>query len=102
MIHNYAGGGFKLKRNNWVLPFIAIVLFMEGSVRISGQSYWMQRGGSTGADEGYSISTDGSNNTYTTGYFTGTASFGAYSVTASGVSDIFVAKTNSSGVYQWA
>jgi len=68
---------------------------------MSAQTYWLQKAGGTSADEGYSISIDDSNNAYTTGYFTGTATFGTFSVTASGVSDVFVAKTNSSGVYQW-
>ncbi len=62
----------------------------------------MQKGGSVSADEGYSISLDDSSNTYTTGYFTGTATFGSHSITCAGVSDIFVVKTNSSGIYKWA
>ncbi len=62
----------------------------------------MQKGGSPSADEGYSISLDDSSNTYTTGYFTGTSTFGSFNITCTGVSDIFVTKTNKNGVYQWA
>src|SRR5581483_6295060 len=65
------------------------------------QSFWMQKGGSSTIDEGLSVSVDDSANSYTTGYFTGTASFGPFNVTALGISDIFVAKTNSSGTYKW-
>ncbi|HXB11515.1 MAG TPA: hypothetical protein VNZ45_05980, partial [Bacteroidia bacterium] len=67
-----------------------------------GQNYWMDKAGSNTIDEAYSISSDGSGNTYTTGYFTGTASFGALSLTATGVSDVFVTKTDGSGNFIWA
>lgn len=68
------------------------------------QSFWIQKAGSNGQDEGYDISIDASGNTYTTGYFTGTIQFGNQSIflTSSGTTDIFVAKVNSQGVYQWA
>jgi gliding motility-associated-like protein len=66
------------------------------------QSYWMQRGGGASADEALSISLDANNNTYTTGYFTGSATFGTTNLNTLGISDIFVTKTNASGVYQWA
>jgi len=103
MIYNYSVTNFKPQSSYWPhLLLVTISLFLSINVHISAQSYWMQKGGGASADEGYSISLDGSNNTYTTGYFTGTASFGSFNLTASGVSDIFVAKTNSSGVYQWA
>src|SRR5581483_7938076 len=49
-----------------------------------------------------SISLDGNSNTYTTGYFSGTATFGAFSLTASGISDVFVTCTDKNGVFQWA
>ncbi len=75
---------------------------MAGSSGLFAQGYWMQKGGGPTADEGYSISLDGNNNTYTTGYFTGTSTFGSTVLTALGVSDIFITKTNSNGVYQWA
>ncbi|MGP8217291.1 MAG: hypothetical protein ACLQQ4_17115, partial [Bacteroidia bacterium] len=62
----------------------------------------MQRAGGPTLDEAYGISTDGSGNTYTTGYFSSTAKFGTFSLTASGASDIFVTCTNANGVFQWA
>jgi len=96
---NYLARGRSIKSVK-VLLLCIICILMYGNA-LFAQSYWMQDGGSSGADEGYSISVDNNDNTYTTGYFTGTASFGAFNVTALGVSDVFVAKTNSSGVYQW-
>ncbi|HTA81566.1 MAG TPA: gliding motility-associated C-terminal domain-containing protein [Bacteroidia bacterium] len=66
------------------------------------QSYWMQKAGGTTIDEAYSISIDGNSNTYSTGYFSGTATFGSTNLTASGVSDIFVTCTDKNGVFKWA
>jgi len=72
-----------------------VLLFGQGN-------YWLQEAGSTAYDEGYDISSDANGNTYTTGYFSGTAKFGSIQLTSSGVTDIFIAKVNSQGVYQWA
>ncbi len=66
------------------------------------QTYWMQKAASTSINEGAAIATDANGNTYTTGYFTGFATFGAVNLTAAGVSDVFTVKTNNSGVVQWA
>jgi len=66
------------------------------------QNYWMQKAGGSTIDEAYSISLDGNSNTYTTGYFSGTAAFGPFSLTASGISDVFVTCTDKNGVFQWA
>jgi gliding motility-associated-like protein len=98
---NYTNVKWRIKFSS-LLGLFAIILCFTFENNISAQSYWMQKGGSPSADEGYSISTDDSSNTYTTGYFTGTASFGALNITCTGVSDIFIVKTNSNGIYQWA
>lgn len=78
-----------------------VLLAVTPAARAVSQ-YWMQKGGGATVDEGYDISTDSSGNTYTTGYFTGTASFGTTTLTSSGGTDIFVVKTNNLGVFQWA
>lgn len=62
----------------------------------------MQKGGSLNVDEAYSVVVDNAGNSYATGYFTGTATFGATSLASSGSSDIFITKINNAGVYQWA
>ncbi|MDD3632303.1 MAG: SBBP repeat-containing protein [Candidatus Cloacimonetes bacterium] len=67
-----------------------------------GNWLWAQRAGGTSADYGFSIATDPSGNSYVTGYFQGTASFGDTNLTSSGSADIFVAKLDSNGNWLWA
>ena len=81
---------------------IRIFIFLYPVLLFGQGHYWLQEAGSTAYDEGYDISADASGNTYTTGYFSGTVNFGSIQLTSSGVTDIFIAKVNSQGVYQWA
>ncbi len=60
----------------------------------SGNWLWVNQAGGVSKDEGYGITIDDAANTYVTGYFYGTATFGLYSLTSSGSADIFVAKLN--------
>lgn len=63
---------------------------------------WVQKaGGETSFDGGEGIALDGNGNVYITGYFRDTATFGATSITSAGISDVFVAKYNSTGILQW-
>lgn len=72
----------------------------------SGVYQWAFKIGSTDWDRGQSLEVDGSGNIFVTGYFRLTADFdpgpGTANLTVVGGEDIFVAKYNSSGVYQWA
>lgn len=76
----------------------AIVLF--ASSKTMGQ-FWMQRGGGLTIDEATSITSDGNNNTYTTGYFTTTFSIEGNSINSAGLDDIFILKTASNGNVVW-
>jgi len=51
---------------------------------------------------GRKIATDDNGNSYVTGTFRGTATFGSYSITSSGLFDVFVAKINANGNWLWA
>ena len=66
-----------------------------------GTLQWVQSAGGTTTDEANRIAIDASGNVYITGYFSGTATFGAISKTSAGSNDIFVAKYNSSGTLLW-
>jgi hypothetical protein len=78
-----------------------------------GQLLWAnQIGGATTSEAPHGIATDANNNIYVTGYFGSTtltgpqnADFdpaGGGTISTQGNEDIFVAKYNSNGAYQWA
>lgn len=68
----------------------------------SNAQYWVQKAGGITIDEAADIALDNNGNSYTVGYFTGTANFGTTSLNAQGSTDIFLTKTNNQGVIQWA
>ncbi len=63
---------------------------------------WSQRFGGTSLDLGRSVAVDGSGNVVVTGYFQGTVNFGGGNLVTAGGTDIFVAKYDAAGVYQWS
>ncbi|WP_165699391.1 SBBP repeat-containing protein [Hymenobacter jejuensis] len=69
-----------------------------------GEWQWATKaGGSAGTDVGNSVAVDKSGNVLVTGYFLSPrADFGTTTLTSSGSSDVFVAKLNPSGQWQWA
>lgn len=69
---------------------------------LSGAVQWAVKAGGPGMDIGYDIACDNSGNSYITGYYTGTATFGSYNLTSISGIDIFIAKYNSSGDCIWA
>jgi len=69
---------------------------------INGNWLWAKQAGGTSYDYGLGIAVDANGNSYVTGYFKSTATFGTTTLTSSGYEDIFVAKLNSSGNWLWA
>jgi PKD repeat protein len=70
----------------------------------AGNFLWAVRAGGTGTydDWGNGIAVDGVGNTWLTGNFDGTASFGPYSLTSAGGWDVFAAKLDPAGNFLWA
>ncbi len=81
---------------------LALVFSVVGLVAQTPQWQWAVRAGGTGEDLGYNIATDSQGNQYVTGVFSGTASFGPYTLNSSGPSDIFAAKLDPNGNILWA
>jgi len=67
-----------------------------------GNWQWAKQAGGIANDEGIGISVDADGNSYVTGYFQETATFGAFTLTSSGSYDVFVAKLDTDGNWQWA
>ncbi|MFM6107886.1 MAG: SBBP repeat-containing protein [Sphaerospermopsis kisseleviana] len=68
----------------------------------SGKFLWAQKFGGTSYDYGEGIASDGAGNSYITGYFSDTATFGDITLTSAGGSDGFITKLDSSGKFLWA
>ncbi|HHE39240.1 MAG TPA: hypothetical protein ENL20_11810, partial [Candidatus Cloacimonetes bacterium] len=67
----------------------------------NGNPQWTTFAGGSSDDRGYGITNDNSGNCYVTGIFNDTATFGSYSISSSGYDDIFIAKLNPNGIWQW-
>ena len=67
----------------------------------SGSYQWAISGGGTKADFSWNICVDLNRNTYVIGYFSGNASFGSTTVTSNNYEEVFVAKVNGNGEWQW-
>jgi gliding motility-associated-like protein len=72
----------------------------------NGNFVWAKSMGGTGFDRGFSIAIDNSNNVLTTGSYSGVGDFdpgaGLFSMTAVGITDIFISKLDASGNFVWA
>lgn len=67
----------------------------------AGNILWAKRMGGNSNDEGFGIASDPTGNVYVTGYFHGTADFGAFSLTSQGMADVFIAKLDGAGNVLW-
>ena len=63
---------------------------------------WASGAGGAGEDEAWSVCADASGNLYVTGFFSGVATFGPYSLTATSGTDCFIARMSASGEWLWA
>jgi len=84
--------------------FFTTLILCSISALLNAQSFWAQGTGGNDVDETMSMCFDNSGNIVSAGYFTSIATFGASTTLTSasmGVPDIYVSKSNSSGVIQW-
>lgn len=90
-------GSISLTSTNSIFPDIFLA-----SYDTAGNVLWAKSAGGNTNDFGKNIAVDGSGNSYITGEFDGSASFGSTTLTSSGGVDIFVAKYDVSGNALWA
>ena len=69
---------------------------------IDGVHQWSASFGGSLFDQGMSVAVDGSGNVVLTGFFAGSVNFGGGNLVSAGGDDIFLAKYNASGAYQWS
>ena len=82
----------------FILAICSVALFAQNEDWI-----WANQAGGTGYDDtGYSIAVDANGNSYVTGSFFGSATFGTTTLTCSGNFGIFVAKMDINGNWLWA
>ncbi|WP_165822216.1 SBBP repeat-containing protein [Hymenobacter edaphi] len=81
-------------------------LFVAKLTAATGTWQWASKSGGTGYGYGVRLATDASGNVYVAGNFSGTLTFGTATVTTgsstSSFSEVYVAKLNPSGQWQWA
>ena len=67
-----------------------------------GNILWSNKFGGGGKDENQGVTVDALGNSYFTGNFAGTVTFGSTTLTATGTSDIYILKLSPSGTVLWA
>ncbi len=94
---------------NGTATFGSFVLTSAGSFDVfvakydaAGNVVWARSAGGTLLDRGLGIAVDAAGNSYVSGLFDGTATFGPIVLTSAGGIDIFVAKYDSAGNVVWA
>jgi hypothetical protein len=63
---------------------------------------WVKQAGGTNTDYGHCITSDGQGNVYVSGSFTGTATFGSFTLKSDGNNNIFITKMDANGEFKWA
>ena len=93
--------------NQAILTSVGGADIFVAKVDPDGALLWARQAGGVSADNGDGIAVDGSGNSYVTGSFEGTATFGpdeanVTPLTSTGETDIFVAKVDPDGALLWA
>jgi len=68
----------------------------------SGSFTWVKAFGGTGDDRGFTLAVDSASNTFITGWYTASLTFGSTTLTSVGGEDVYLTKLDSSGKVLWA
>ena len=87
--------------------FIFTILLIFGNKIPAQELTWAIQAGGSAYDSNFDIAVDAAGNSYVTGDFSGSATFGAgeaneTTLTSDGVVDIYIAKYDNAGLLQWA
>ena len=87
-----------------MLRALIVIVFLAGASFLGAQEsfVWATSGGGTQWDNIFDIACDAAGNSYVTGVFYATASFGATTLVTAGNSDILIAKLDPAGNWLWA
>lgn len=88
-------GGIKLTSNGSEDVFIT-------KLNSNGSFAWVNQAGGTDKDFGIGVSSIADGSSIISGDFTGNANFGNTVLTSTGSSDVYVAKLNADGIFEWA
>ncbi|MCI4669841.1 MAG: SBBP repeat-containing protein [Bacteroidia bacterium] len=97
----FSSGAFPFDRDT-LRASGTVDLFITKANGSSSFVWTRQAGGLNGTIFGYDIAVDPAGNSYVTGTFNGTINFQSLSLTSGGNTDVFVAKLNPAGQFQWA
>ncbi len=87
-------------KSNTMKKALLISIFLFIQALLHAQTYqWARSGGGAGSDDGRSITSDGSGNTYISGVFSSTATFGTFNLVGGGN---YIAKYDALGNCLWA
>jgi hypothetical protein len=90
---------YTMKKAMFLLVFCLTAFWLAAQ---NPEWLWAKQAGGTDSDYGYDVATDSSENSYVTGLFMGTVTFGSTTITSNGDRDIFIAKLDTNGNYLWA
>ncbi len=87
---------------NITLPSLGGLDVFVAKLDTNGVWQWAVRGGGFVGEAGYGIAVDDAGNSYVTGHFMWSATFGTTTLSSQGFADVFVATLDTNGVWGWA
>lgn len=83
--------------------YLLPVLFLFSGITLYSQTWvWAEQFGGNAYDQGNAIAVDANGNSYVTGTFQDTATFGSFTLISSGDDEVFTAKYDANGNCLWA